>query len=409
MSGFVAERLNLVEPSPTLAITALANKLKAEGKDVVGFGAGEPDFDTPVFIKEAAKKALDEGFTKYTPVSGIPDLKAAIVAKFKRDNNLEYDVSQIIVSTGGKQVLYNLFLSVINAGDEVIIPAPYWVSYKDIVMLADGTTKIIQCPIEQKYKITPEQLENAITEKTKVFLMNSPSNPTGSTYTEDELRALAKVLEKHPQILVVSDDIYEHLLYDEHKFSNLAMVSKDLFERTVVVNGLSKAYSMTGWRLGYAACKDKEIIKAMDTIQGQSTSNANSFAQKGAVAALNGDQSCIDEMKKSFVERRNYLFERLNKIQGLKVMLPEGAFYIYPDFSNLVQSDGFKKLAAANPTEISVSKIISSALLSEYSVAVVPGIAFGYDPSFRMSYATSMKQIEKGMDRIEEFFQKLAL
>lgn len=404
MDNFVADRLSLVEPSPTLAITALSKKLKSEGKDIVGFGAGEPDFDTPEFIKDAAKEALDKGFTKYTAVSGIPELKEAISQKFLRDNQLQYSAQQIIVSTGGKQVLYNFFLSVLNPGDEVIIPAPYWVSYIDIVRLCGGVPKIIQCPISAHYKLSPQQLQESISPRTKVFLLNSPSNPTGAMYTKEELVALANVLEKHEKIVTLSDDIYEHLVYDDIPFWNLAMVSQELKKRTVVVNGFSKAYSMTGWRLGYAASFQTDIIKAMDTVQGQITSNANSFSQKGGLAALNGDQACIAEMKKAFVERRDFLYERLSKINGLRINKPQGAFYLYPDFSELLQSDSFKKFSLDYPDETSVSKMITAALLEKYNVAVVPGIAFGYEAAFRISYATSMEQIKKGVERIEHFF-----
>ena len=400
MKSYVARRLDVIEPSPTLAITALANSLKAEGKDVVGFGAGEPDFDTPQFIKDAAIAALQAGQTKYTAVSGIPSLKKAIVDKFQRENALTFKPEQVIVSTGGKQVLYNLFMAIMNPGDEVIIPAPYWVSYKDIVTLAEGKAVLVQAPIEQNFKITPQQLEQAITPKTKVFLINSPSNPTGAAYTETELKALAAVLEKYPDILIVSDDIYEKLMYDGIPFFNLPMVSPALRSRSVIVNGMSKAYAMTGWRLGYAASEQTEIIKAMDTIQGQSTSNANSFAQKGGEAALNGDQSFIEEMKKAFVERRNYVVKQLSAIRGLKVPMPEGAFYVFPDISGLLEAPGFKRLMAEHPEEKDPGKLLSSVLLKEHLVAVVPGSAFGYENGFRISYATSMAQIEKGVSRI---------
>lgn len=407
MSQFISERMNLIQPSPTLAITALANKLKSEGKDVVGFGAGEPDFDTPEHIKEAARNALAEGKTKYAPVPGIPELKEAIRDKFKRDNSLEYSTDSIIVGTGGKQILYNLFQAVINEGDEVIFPAPYWVSYKDMVNVAGGRPVIIKTDYADSYKLSAEQLRKAITPDTKVFLMNSPSNPTGVMYSQDEIEEIAAVLEEYSDLLIVTDDIYEHLVYDDNTFTNPAMVSDELKKRTVVVNGLSKAYSMTGWRLGYAASDQVDIIKAMSKLQGQSTSGANTFAQFGAVAALNGDQSCIDEMKKAFIERRDFIVEALRSIQGVNVFSPQGAFYVFPDISDVIATDGFKKLAAGSD-ETDPGKILAATLLEKYLVAVVPGIAFGYSEGFRMSYATSMEQIKKGMQRIGEFFESLA-
>lgn len=407
MKSYIAKRLDVVEPSPTLAITALANALKAEGKDVVGFGAGEPDFDTPQFIKDAAIAALQSGFTKYTPVSGIASLKKAIIQKFEKENNLAFKPEQVIVGTGGKQVLYNLFMAIINPGDEVIIPAPYWVSYKDMVALAQGNAVLVQAPIEQNFKITAAQLKKAITSDTKAFLMNSPSNPTGVAYTKSELLEIAGVLEEHPNILVITDDIYEKLIYDDMPFFNLPMVSPALRERSVVVNGMSKAYSMTGWRLGYAASEQTSIIKAMDTIQGQSTSNANSFAQKGGEAALLGDQTCIDEMKNAFAARRNYVVKELSSLKGLRVVKPQGAFYVFPDFLNLLSAPGFKKLQAANPNEKDAGKLLASVLLKEYLVALVPGSAFGYDHGFRISYATSQEQIEKGIERIANFVSSL--
>lgn len=400
----LARRLELIEPSPTLAITARANELKAEGKDIVGFGAGEPDFDTPQHIKAAAIEALNNGFTKYTAVSGIPELKQAIIAKFQRDNKLDFKPNQIIVGTGGKQVLYNFFLSVINDGDEVVCPAPYWVSYKDIVRLAGGTMKLIHTTFESGFKLSPQDIENNISGKTKVFILNSPSNPTGATYTPDEIRALAVALEKFPDLLIVTDDIYEKLAYGTEVL-NIATASEKLRPRTVIINGLSKAYSMTGWRLGYAG-GPKEIIAAMDMIQGQSTSNATSFSQKGAVVALNAEQQCVEDMRVVFEKRRDLAFDLLSGLKGLRVFKPQGAFYLFPDIAGLTAAPGWadlKKRTGENDT----GKIFSTGLLNEKLVAVVPGSAFGYENGFRISYATSEAQIEKGLGRVREFIEAL--
>jgi aspartate aminotransferase len=400
----LARRLELIEPSPTLAITARANELKAEGKDIVGFGAGEPDFDTPQHIKAAAIEALNNGFTKYTAVSGIPELKQAIIAKFQRDNKLDFKPNQIIVGTGGKQVLYNFFLSVINDGDEVVCPAPYWVSYKDIVRLAGGTMKLIHTTFESGFKLSPQDIENNVSGKTKVFILNSPSNPTGATYTPDEIRALAVALEKFPDLLIVTDDIYEKLAYGTEVL-NIATASEKLRPRTVIINGLSKAYSMTGWRLGYAG-GPKEIIAAMDMIQGQSTSNATSFSQKGAVVALNAEQQCVEDMRVVFEKRRDLAFDLLSGLKGLRVFKPQGAFYLFPDIAGLTAAPGWadlKKRTGENDT----GKIFSTGLLNEKLVAVVPGSAFGYENGFRISYATSEAQIEKGLGRVREFIEAL--
>ncbi len=400
----LASRLELIEPSPTLAITARANELKAEGKDIVGFGAGEPDFDTPAHIKAAAIEALNSGFTKYTPVSGIPDLKQAIIAKFQRDNKLDFKPNQIIVGTGGKQVLYNFFLSVINEGDEVVCPAPYWVSYKDIVRLAGGTMKLIHTSFDNGFKATAQDIEKNVTAKTRVFILNSPSNPTGATYTPDEIRALAAALEKYPDLLIVTDDIYEKLSYGVEVL-NIATASEKLRPRTVVINGLSKAYSMTGWRLGYAG-GPKEIIAAMDMIQGQSTSNATSFSQKGAVVALNSEQKCVEDMRVVFEKRRDLAFDLLSGIKGLRVFKPQGAFYLFPDIEGLKAAPGWADLAKRTG-ETDTGKIFSTGLLNEKLVAVVPGSAFGYENGFRISYATSEAQIEKGLGRVREFVEAL--
>ncbi|MDH5719450.1 MAG: pyridoxal phosphate-dependent aminotransferase [Spirochaetia bacterium] len=407
MNKITADRLNKIEPSPTLAITALAAQLKAEGKDIIGFGAGEPDFDTPEHIKDAAKKALDEGFTKYCDVSGLPDLKTAICDWYKNEYNLLFQKDQIIVSTGGKQALYNLFLSIINIGEEVIIPAPYWVSYKDMVMLAEGNPVIVQTTFTDGYKLTADALEKAITSKTKAIILNSPSNPTGAVYSQDEMQRLAAVLEKHENILIITDDIYDRLLYDDQKFFNIPMVSEKLRERSIIVNGFSKTYSMTGWRLGYALSERTEIIKAMAKLQGQSTSNATTFAQKGAIDALTSSQSCVEEMKRAFVERRDFIVDSLSKCPGINVVKPGGAFYVFPDFEELSKSDGFLKLKKENAEETSHSKLLTKLLLEKYLVAIVPGIAFGYDNGFRMSYASSLDNIKKGMERIHECFNNL--
>ena len=400
-NNFLSKRISSIKPSPTLEITALAGKLRSEGKDVVGFGAGEPDFDTPDHIKEAAKKALDEGFTKYTQVGGVPSFKRAICQKFLRDNQLDFNEDQVMAGTGGKQMLYNLFMSVINPRDEVIFSAPYWVSYYDMILLAEGVPKIIQTFIEDDYKIKPEQLKNMITPQTKIFLLNSPSNPTGAVYSKEELQEIARVLEAYPDILVVTDDIYEKLIYDGYEFYNLGMVSTSILDRCVIINGLSKAFCMTGWRLGYAACKQKEIIKSMEKIQGQSTSNPTSFSQKGGETALSENMDFIDDMKISFVERRDYVLNELSKCPGVEAIVPKGAFYVFPSIEKLTLFDKFKECQNSFQ-EKSSSKTFARILLEEYLVAVVPGIAFGHEDAFRLSYATSMEQIKKGMDRIRE-------
>ncbi|MDF3818844.1 pyridoxal phosphate-dependent aminotransferase [Leptospira sp. 96542] len=395
----VANRLNVVEPSPTLAITAKANQLKASGLDVVGFGAGEPDFDTPNHIKEAAKKAMDLGKTKYTPVSGTPSLKDAIVQKFKNDNGLSYEKNQIIVGTGGKQVLYNFFLATLNPGDEVVIPAPYWVSYADIVRLAEGTPIIVPTDISSGFKITPTQLEKAITPKTKVFIFNSPSNPTGAAYTRADVEALVKVLEPK-DIITVSDDIYEKIIYDGLEFVNPAMISAKMKEKTFVVNGVSKAYSMTGWRIGYGA-GNAEIVKNMDTMQGQSTSNPSSISQAAAEAALVGDQTPVKEMLLAFDKRRKFIVSLLREIPGVECRMPEGAFYAFPYITGVYQLPKFQSLVSEKK-ESSLSKLFCDVLLEKYNVAAVPGIAFGDDNAIRLSYALGEKDIEKGVSRIKQ-------
>jgi len=327
--SILANRLSRIKPSATLAVTAKAGELKAAGRDVLGLGAGEPDFDTPDFIKAAAKAAMDAGKTKYTNVDGTPELKDAIIAKFKRDNEIEYSRDEITVGTGGKQVLYNALMATLNAGDEVIIPAPYWVSYPDMALLAEGEPVIVDCPVESNFKMTPTQLEGAITPKTKWVIMNSPSNPTGSAYTRAEIKALTDVLLKHPHVWILVDDMYEHLVYDGFEFTTPAQVEPKLKNRTLTVNGVSKAYSMTGWRIGYAG-GPKELIKAMSKIQGQSTSNPSSISQAAAVEALNGDQSFMQEWVDAFKSRRDLVVGMLNECDGIECPNPEGAFYVYP-------------------------------------------------------------------------------
>ncbi len=404
---FLSDRIQKIKPSPTLEITALAARLKEEGKDVVGFGAGEPDFDTPQYIKEACKKALDDGFTKYTPTSGLLSFRKAIQEKFKKDNQLEFKVNQIITATGGKQIIYNLLMSTINQGDEVLFSSPYWVSYYDMVILAEGTPKIISTDQKNNFKIMPDQLEQAITPRSKLFILNSPSNPTGSVYTKEEMISLVRVLEKHPQLMIFSDDIYEKLIYDDMKFYNLAMLSDEILSRSIVMNGLSKSFSMTGWRLGYAASKMTHVIKAMIKLQGQSTSNPTSFSQKGGEAALLGNMNFIDKIKGAFVERRDFLIQEFQECFGVYIVKPQGAFYIFPMIDKLVNTPGFKKLQVENPEENSPSKLFAKILLEKYQVAVIPGIAFGCENSFRISYATSMEEIKKGMNRIKEFIDSL--
>ncbi|MCG9875608.1 MAG: pyridoxal phosphate-dependent aminotransferase [Leptospiraceae bacterium] len=402
---FVAKRLDVVEPSPTLAITAKANALKASGIDVVGFGAGEPDFDTPEHIKVAAKRAMDQGKTKYTPVSGIPTLKDAIIAKFKKENNLDYEKNQIIVGTGGKQVIYNFFMATINPGDEVIIPAPYWVSYADIVRLAEGTPVIVPTTLENNFQITPTQLKKAISPKTKVFLFNSPSNPTGSAYSKNDVYDLCEILVKE-RIITLSDDIYEKIIYDGLEFINPAMVSPEMKEKTFIINGVSKAYSMTGWRIGYGA-GNAEIVKNMDTMQGQSTSNASSISQAAAEEALKGDQSEVEVMRKAFDVRRKLIVDLLNQIPGVNCRMPQGAFYAFPYIDKLYNLPKFDKIFS-EANEKSRSKVFCDILLEKYNVAAVPGVAFGDDNALRLSYALGEADIRKGLERIQTMVKDLS-
>jgi aspartate aminotransferase len=392
----LSQRVQAIKESPTLAVSARAARLKAEGKDIISLGVGEPDFDTPQHIKDAGKKAIDDGFTKYTAVSGIPSLKNAIVAKLKRDNDLDYTAREVIVGVGGKQCIFNLALAVLNPGDEVVIPAPYWVSYVDIAMVAEAKPVIVECGIEQGFKITPAQLDAAITPKTKIFMINSPSNPTGAVYTLDELRALGEVLKRHPHVLVATDDMYEHVNLSGVKFVNILNATPELKDRCVVLNGVSKAYSMTGWRIGYAAGPEK-IIKAMEILQSQSTSNPTSISQVAAQAALDGDQSCIEPMVKAFRERHEYVVRRFNEMKGVKCIHAGGAFYAFPDAREAI-ADLHRSGTIAEATDMALSEY----LLEKAGVAVVPGSAFGAEGYFRISFATSMKNLEMAMERIQK-------
>ncbi|MDX1573923.1 MAG: pyridoxal phosphate-dependent aminotransferase [Methylophaga sp.] len=388
----LSQRVQSIKPSPTLAITARAAALRAEGKDIIGLGAGEPDFDTPEHIKDAAVEALNKGQTKYTAVDGTADLKQAIIKKFARDNGLDYQPNQILVSCGGKQSFFNLAQAMLEAGDEVIIPAPYWVSYPDMVLLADGKPVIIEGDINQRYKITPAQLEAAITDKTRLFVINSPSNPTGMTYSKAELQALGDVLRKHPQIMIATDDMYEHIHWADEPFVNIVMACPDLYDRTVVMNGVSKAYSMTGWRIGYAAGPE-ELIKAMKKIQSQSTSNPTSISQAASVEALNGDQSCIQTMLSEFKKRHDFVVAELNAMPGVTALETDGTFYVFPDISGVIE----------NMPGINDDLEFAEALLNDKGVAVVPGSAFGLKNHMRLSIATSEANLRSALERIAAF------
>ena len=393
--SLVATRLAAIKPSPTLAVSAKAAQLKSEGKDIIGLGAGEPDFDTPQFIKDAAVEAMKKGLTKYTPAGGTVSLKKAIIAKFKRDNGLDYTPKQILVSCGGKHTSFNLCLALLNPGDEVIIPAPYWVSYPDMAVVAEAKPVFITAGIEQGFKITAAQLEAAITPKSRLIFINSPSNPSAAVYTLEELKALGEVLRKHPRIVIASDDMYEEILLDGSKFVNILNACPDLFERTVVENGVSKAYSMTGWRIGYCG-GPQELIEAMENMQSHSTSNPTSIAQYAAEAALNGDQSCIAPMVKAFKERGAFVTEALNRIPGVKCLQPAGAFYVFPDCREAI-----RRLAAAGklkaPTDIALCDYLME---QPEAVAAVPGSAFGMEGYLRISFATSMENLKKATDRM---------
>ena len=384
-----------LKESPTLAITAKAARYKSEGKDIIGLAAGEPDFDTPQHIKDAAKKAIDNGFTKYTPVSGIPSLKKAIIDKFKRDNSLEYAPNEVIVGVGGKQCIFNFCLAILNAGDEVIIPAPYWVSYADIALVSNAKPVIVECGIEQKFKMTALQLEKAITPKTKLLMLNSPSNPTGAVYSKEELESLAKILIKHPNILIGTDDMYEHVKLKDMPFYNILNVEPSLKDRCIVMNGVSKAYSMTGWRIGFAA-GPSYIIKAMEILQSQSTSNPTSISQVAAEAALSGDQACMQPMIKAFRERHDFVVKSFNEIAGLSCIEAEGAFYAFPDARKAIENLYNKKILKEKN-----DLALADYLLEKEGVAVVPGSAFGAEGYFRISFATSMKNLIEALTRIK--------
>ena len=397
--SIISNNLNKIKPSPTIAVTQKARELKAAGKDVIGLGAGEPDFDTPDNIKEAAIKAIRDGDTKYTAVDGTPALKKAIVDKFKRENNLDYDLDQITVGAGGKHVIYNAMMATLNEGDEVIVPAPYWVSYPDMVLLAGGTPIILECDEKQGFKLSASELDKAITPKTKWIILNSPSNPTGACYSESDIKELSKVLIKHPHVYILSDDIYEHVVYEGFKFFTVAQI-KELKNRVLTMNGVSKAYSMTGWRIGYAA-GPKEIIKAIAKIQSQSTTNPSSISQAAAVEALNGQQDFIKERAKSFQERRDFVVKALNQINGIECLNPDGAFYVFPSCKGLIG----KKDPTGNVLN-NDSDFVKS-LLENSGVAVVQGSAFGLEGFFRISYATSMENLIKALEKIANFCKDL--
>ena len=394
--SIISDSLKRIKPSPTIAVTQKARELRAAGKDVIGLGAGEPDFDTPENIKNAAIKAIKSGDTKYTAVDGTPVLKKAIVDKFKRENKIKYTIDQITVGTGGKQVLYNAFMATLNKGDEVIIPAPFWVSYPDMVLLAGGKPKIVKCTEKEGFKLTASKLKKAITKKTKWVILNSPSNPTGAGYSKKEIEDLARVLIRNKKVHILSDDIYEHIRYDNFNFYTIAQNSK-LKDRTLTMNGVSKSYAMTGWRIGYAA-GPKDIIKAIGKIQSQSTSNPSSISQAAAVEALNGNQGFIKKRSKAFKERRDFVVKSLNAIKGINCLTPNGAFYVFPSCRGLLN----KKTKIKTDTEF-VQK-----LLEQSNVAVVQGSAFGLDGYFRISYATSMKNLKKAMERIKIFCKSLS-
>jgi len=395
----LSSRISAIKPSPTLAITAKANALRAEGRNIIGFGAGEPDFDTPLHIKMAAIKAIEEGFTKYTPVDGIVELKDAIIRKLFEDNQLSFNRSQIVVSCGAKHTLYNLTQVLFEEGDEVVIPSPYWVSYLDMVILSGAKPVIVKTTESQGFKMLPQQLESALTRRTKAIIINSPSNPTGVVYTASELEALAGIL-LGKGVLVISDDIYEKIIYDGEVFVNIASLSEEMKSMTVVVNGVSKAYSMTGWRIGYAAGPE-EIIDSVTKLQSQNTSNPTSIAQKAAVEALNGPQNSVAEMVEEFKKRRNVIVEKLNAIQGITCMLPRGAFYVFPDVSSLF-GRSYQGRVIPNSSDF------AAYLLDVANVAVVPGADFGHDNHIRLSYATSLINIEEGLERIKNAVMKLS-
>ena len=392
---FISDSLNRIKPSATMVITTKAAQLKREGKKVIGLSAGEPDFDTPEHVKEAAIEAIKKGYTKYTNVEGIPELRQAIANKFKNDNNIDYPINQIIVGTGGKQILYNALMSSINVGDEVIIPAPFWVSYPDMTLLAGGTPVIVDCPSNLGFKLTAAALEKVITKKSKWLILNSPGNPTGACYSKDELEDIADVVRKHDHLYVMTDDIYEYIVYDNFKFYTFAQVAPDLKDRTLTVNGVSKSHCMTGWRIGYAG-GPPELIKAMIKIQGQSTSNASSISQYAALAGIKGNNDFLKPCLDAFDERRKFVVKRLNSIEGMKCLMPEGAFYAYPNVLGIVGKQTPEGKTLNNDTAI------VEWLLDTAEVAAVPGSAFGLEPYFRVSYATSLDLLNEAMNRIEK-------
>jgi aspartate aminotransferase len=392
----VSRRAQRVKPSPTLAVTALANRLKAEGKDIIGLGAGEPDFDTPVHIADAGVEAIRKGFTRYTNVEGINELKDAIIAKFKRDNGITYERAQVLVSSGAKQTIFNLCMAVLDTGDEVVIPAPYWVSYPDMVLLSDGIPVMPSAGPEQGYKITPKQLAAAITAKTRLVLFNSPSNPTGAAYTRAELRALADVLVEHPRVLIGTDDMYEKIYWAPEPFVSLLTIAPELYDRTVTINGCSKTYAMTGWRIGYCG-GPKEIVTAMGTIQGQSTSNASSISQKAAVAALNGSQQCVTDMNRAYKERHDYVVAALNSLPGISCLPGAGTFYAFADVRGAMANLGMRD-----------DNAFSEYLINKAGVAVVPGSGFGAPGHMRLSFACSKQTLESAMERIRAVLPRQA-
>lgn len=398
--AFLADALSRIKPSATIAVTQMARELKAQGKDVISLSVGEPDFDTPQNIKDAAVAAIARGETKYTPVAGIPELRKAIADKFKRENGLDYKPEQVIVGTGGKQILFNAFMATINPGDEVVIPAPFWVSYPEMIALCGGTPVFVETTIENNFKLTAEQLDKAITPKTKWFMFNSPSNPSGAAYSKDELKALTDVLMKHPHVWVLTDDMYEHLVFGDFVYYTPAQVEPALYDRTLTMNGVSKAYAMTGWRIGYAA-GPLPLIKAMDMIQGQQTSGACSVAQWAAVEALNGPQDFIRESKKAFEERRDLVVSMLNQASGLVCPKPEGAFYVYPSCAALIGK------TAPSGKVIETDEDFVMELLATEGVATVHGSSFGLGPNFRVSYATSNAKLEEACSRIQRFCASL--
>ncbi len=391
---FISHSLKKIKPSPTMVITAKARELRAAGEKIISLSAGEPDFDTPEHVKDAAIKAINMGYTKYTNVEGIPELKQAIVNKFKNDNEIDYNIDQVIVGVGGKQILFNALFASLNSGDEVIIPTPYWVSYPDMTILAGGTPKFLNCNEENDFKINPSELDNIISKKTKWIILNSPSNPSGSCYTKQELNNIADVLRQHKDVNVITDDIYEYIIYDDFKFYTLAQIAPDLKDRILTVNGVSKSYCMTGWRIGYAAGR-KDLILAMMKIQGQSTSNPTSISQYAALAGLNGDRKFLEPCLKAFNERKNLVVEGLNSIDGISCLMPKGAFYAYPNVSGLIGKKTKNGKFLSNDTEV------VEWILEEAKVAAVPGSAFGLEPYFRVSYATSTEDLKIAIQNIK--------